>query len=85
MIGMSSGLAYEPGRYAAPDELAELAAHVADAGGIYTSHMRNEGDQLLESIAETIAVGRETGVKVQISHLKANQRSNWERSVPRSG
>lgn len=76
-IGMSTGLAYEPGRYAHPDEIAELAAHVAAVGGIYTTHMRNESEALLDSIDEAIAVGRASGVKVQISHLKANGSANW--------
>lgn len=76
-IGLSSGLAYEPGRYAAPAELAELGAVVAAAGGIYTTHMRDESAGLLDSIDESIAVGEASGVRVQISHLKANGSSMW--------
>lgn len=79
VVGMSSGLAYEPGKYAAPDEIAELAALVAGAGGIYTSHIRNEAEGLMDSIHETIDVGRACGVKVQISHLKAMNTDNWGR------
>ena len=79
VIGMSTGLAYEPGKYAAPEEIAELAGLVAAAGGIYTSHIRNEAEGLLSSIEETIDVGRATGVKVQISHLKATNEGNWGR------
>ncbi len=79
-IGMSSGLAYEPGRYAGPDEIAELAELVAAVGGVYTTHMRDESDGLLASIDEAIAVGEVTGVKVQISHLKANGGQNWGRA-----
>lgn len=78
-IGMSSGLAYEPGRYAAPDELAELGAVVAAARGIYTTHMRDESTGLMASIDESIAVGEASGVRVQISHLKANGSSMWGR------
>jgi N-acyl-D-amino-acid deacylase len=80
VVGMSSGLAYEPGRYAGTDEIVELAAQVAAAGGIYTTHMRDEADGLLESIDEAISVGERAGIKVQISHLKANGRQNWGRA-----
>jgi N-acyl-D-amino-acid deacylase len=80
VVGMSSGLAYEPGRYAGPDEIFELAALVAGAGGIYTTHMRDEADGLLHSIDEALDVGERTGIKVQISHLKANGRQNWGRA-----
>ena len=70
-VGMSTGLVYEPGRYSPAEEIVELARLVAERRGIYTSHMRNEHDCLVESVQETIRVGRETGVKVQVSHLKA--------------
>ncbi len=76
-MGLSSGLAYEPGRYAPADELIDLNRLVADAGGIYTTHMRDEGDHLLASIDESIEVAEATGVPLQISHLKASGRSNW--------
>ena len=76
-LGMSSGLAYEPGRYAAHDELVDLAGVVAAAGGVYTTHMRNEGVDLIGSIEESIAVSEATGVPLQISHLKASGRSAW--------
>lgn len=78
-LGMSTGLAYEPGCYAEADEIAELAGVVAGRGGIYTTHMRDEGDGLLDSIRESIAVAEATGVPLQISHLKAAGRSNWGR------
>ena len=81
-IGMSTGLVYEPGRYSPADEIEELARIVAARNGIYTSHMRNEHDGLVESVRETISIGRETGVKVQVSHLKAIGAQNatlaWE-------
>ena len=76
-VGLSSGLAYEPGRYAEADEVVELNRMVAEAGGIYTTHMRDEGRGLLDSIDETVAVAEATGVRVQISHLKASGRDNW--------
>jgi len=76
-LGLSSGLAYEPGRYAGGDELIELNRQVAAAGGIYATHMRDEGDDLLDSIDESIEVAEATGVPLQISHLKASGRANW--------
>ncbi|MCP4223263.1 MAG: D-aminoacylase [Actinomycetia bacterium] len=76
-IGMSSGLAYEPGRYAAPGELIELAKLLVDSGAIYTTHMRDEADGLLASVDESIMVAEEAGVPLQISHLKAAGRENW--------
>ena len=81
-IGMSTGLVYEPGRYSSSDEIEGLARIVASRNGIYTCHMRNEHDGLLESVKETLNVGRATGVKVQVSHLKAIGAKNaslaWE-------
>ncbi len=76
-LGLSSGLAYEPGRYAAHDEMVTLAAVVAAAGGIYTTHMRNESQDLVASIDESIAVAEATGIPLQISHLKASGRDHW--------
>ena len=70
-IGMSTGLAYEPGRYSAFEELVQLSGIVAEHGGIYTTHMRNEGDSLIDSVQESIAIGEQAHIKVQISHLKA--------------
>src|SRR5206468_1360888 len=75
--GMSTGLIYEPGRYAATEEIVALAAEVAAVGGIYTTHMRNEGDGLLDAVAEAIRVGEEAGLPVEISHHKASGRANW--------
>ena len=80
-IGMSTGLAYEPGRYSRHEEIVALAAVVADAGGIYTTHIRDAADGLLDSIDESIAVSDETGVPLQISHLKAAGRTNWGRAI----
>lgn len=80
-LGMSSGLAYEPGRYAAHDELVDLCEIVAAAGGVYTTHMRNESQDLLESIDESVAVSEATGVPLQISHLKASGKDNWGKAA----
>ncbi len=75
--GMSSGLIYIPSRYADARELGELAKVVGAHGGIYASHIRDEGKGLLDSIDEALEVGRIGGVPVHISHLKATGRSNW--------
>lgn len=80
-LGMSSGLAYEPGRYAAHDELVDLAEVVAAAGGVYTTHMRDEGRDLVGSIEESIAVSEATSVPLQISHLKASGRDAWGKTA----
>lgn len=69
--GMSTGLIYAPGTYARADEIAALASEVASFGGIYASHVRNEGAGLLPAVEEALDVGRRAGVPVQISHLKA--------------
>jgi N-acyl-D-amino-acid deacylase len=76
-VGYSTGLIYEPGRYSRTDELVTLAREMAQFGGVYTSHMRNESDGLLGAVAETIRIGEDGGVPVQISHHKASGRSAW--------
>ena len=76
-FGLSSGLIYAPGRYATADEIAELAAVAARHGGIYASHIRNEGDRLLDAIDEAIEIGERSGAPVLIHHLKASGRANW--------
>ena len=79
-VGLSTGLIYEPGRYAKTDEIVALARELdGPSGGLYASHMRNEADGLLEAVRETIRVGEEAGVPVQISHHKASGRNNWGR------
>lgn len=77
--GLSTGLIYPPGMYAAREEILALAAVVERHGGIYTSHMRSESSRLVEALEETIGVGRETGVRVQVSHLKTSGAANWHR------
>jgi N-acyl-D-amino-acid deacylase len=79
-FGLSSGLIYPPGCYADVEELADLAAVAADTGGIYSSHVRNEGDGLLEAVEEFLAVVRRAGVRGQLSHLKASGPSNWPKA-----
>lgn len=77
--GISTGLVYIPGAYSSFEEVTALAGPVADRGGVYTSHIRNEAGALLESLDEALEVGRQTGVKVQISHLKAIGAENFDR------
>ena len=75
--GMSSGLIYLPGRYAETAELVALSEVVAAHGGIYASHIRDEGAGLIGSIREAIDVGKGAGLPVHISHLKATGKKNW--------
>jgi N-acyl-D-amino-acid deacylase len=76
-VGFSTGLQYVPGTYSKTPEVIELARVAANAGGVYASHMRNEGTALEEAIAETLRVGEATGARVQISHLKVDSPSRW--------
>lgn len=78
-IGLSTGLLYSPGMFAAPSEIQALAEIVARHGGIYTSHMRSEGSRLLESIDETIGVGKSSGCRIEISHLKTAGSASWHK------
>jgi N-acyl-D-aspartate/D-glutamate deacylase len=76
-FGASSGLVYAPSSFAGVEELAALAAVVAEHGRLYATHMRNEGDRLLASLDEAFEVGRRSSCSIQISHLKALHRQNW--------
>ncbi len=76
-VGFSTGLIYEPGRWAKTDELAALAAEFAGTGGLYATHMRDEGLGLLDSVREAIEIGRAARVPVQISHHKASGERAW--------
>lgn len=75
--GLSTGLIYEPGRWCQTDELIELCRPVAAHGGVYATHMRNEAERLLESVEETLAIGRGAGCAVHISHHKASAKAAW--------
>lgn len=79
-FGLSTGLIYVPGIYAATDELIALAKVVGKHGGVYASHMRNENDHVLDAIAETLRIGTEAGVPVQISHVKCTGKGNHGRA-----
>ena len=78
-IGMSSGLEYTPGSYASNDELVALCKVVAKHNGLFAIHMRNEGDFVEESVKETLDIARRSGVRLQISHLKAANPANWHK------
>jgi N-acyl-D-amino-acid deacylase len=76
-IGVSTALIYPPAIYAQTKEIAALAAVAGEYGGRYYTHMRNEGDQLLEAIDEALDIGREGNTPVHIFHLKAAGQQNW--------
>lgn len=78
--GLSTGLTYVPSMFASREELAALSRVIAPYGGIYNSHMRDEGDKVLESIAEVIWIARESGCRGHVSHLKASGAANHGRS-----
>jgi N-acyl-D-amino-acid deacylase len=75
--GMSTGLIYNPGTYSKTDELIALAKPVAKAGGIYASHIRDEGVGLLDAIGEAIRIGKESGLPAHISHIKCSGKRSW--------
>lgn len=75
--GMSTGLIYVPGSYADTDELVAIASRVAEHRGIYASHIRDEGDALVESVAEAIDIGKRARLPVHVSHFKSVKRRNW--------
>ena len=76
-LGLSTGLAYAPGRFAATDELAALTEPVGQHGGVYTSHLRDQGDQLEQSVQEAIDIARRGGARVNVSHHKAVGKQNF--------
>ena len=76
-VGLSTGLIYEPGRYARTEEISELARGMGAGGGLYATHMRDEAGALLDAVREAIRIGEEGGVPVQISHHKASGQANW--------
>jgi N-acyl-D-amino-acid deacylase len=80
-VGFSTGLQYVPGVYAKGSEILDLARIAGNAGGVYATHMRNEGTALEEAIAETIRIGEMSGCRVQISHLKVDSPGRWGSSA----
>jgi N-acyl-D-amino-acid deacylase len=79
-FGLSSGLEYDPGRFAATEELIALAGAAGERGGFYISHMRDEELYVMEAVDEVIRIGREAGLPVQISHIKMGDATAWGRS-----
>ncbi|MGH9200481.1 MAG: N-acyl-D-amino-acid deacylase family protein, partial [Vicinamibacterales bacterium] len=76
-MGVSSALIYAPGFYAKTDELIALSKVASEYGGMYISHMRSEGNRLIEAIDELMTIAREAKIRAEIYHLKAAGESNW--------
>ncbi len=79
-FGMSTGLIYAPGSFTSTAELIQAVMPVGKRGRLYYSHIRGEGDTLLEAVQEAIEIGRKTRAPVQISHFKASGRRNWHKA-----
>jgi N-acyl-D-amino-acid deacylase len=79
-VGLSTGLIYIPGTYSKTDEIVRLAKVAARYKGVYASHMRDEGDSVVQAINEALLVGREAHIPVEISHFKLSGQQNWGRS-----
>ena len=77
--GLTTGLIYQPSKYSTPEEVTALAKVAAAKGGYYATHMRSEGDRILESIDEVIELVKATGIRAEISHLKTSGRKNWHK------
>src|SRR5262249_5959497 len=77
-MGMTTGLIYPPSSYAKAEELIEVAKAAANYGGVYASHIRGEGKELVESVAEAIRIGERAVLPVEIFHLKAAYKPGWD-------
>ncbi|HSE40406.1 MAG TPA: D-aminoacylase [Acidobacteriota bacterium] len=80
-VGLSTGLEYVPGTFTPTEEIIEMNRIVARYGGFYASHIRNEVTYVLEAVDEAINIGRQTGSRAQVSHLKVCGRSNWHKQA----
>jgi N-acyl-D-amino-acid deacylase len=78
-MGLTTALIYIPGVFAKTEELVELAKVASASGGMYISHMRSEGNRLLEAIDETLTIARDAHIRAEIYHLKASGESNWKK------
>ena len=76
-VGVASSLIYPPGSFAETDELIALAQAAAEYDGLYASHMRSEGTQLLEALDELLTIAREAKIRAEVYHLKASGQTNW--------
>jgi N-acyl-D-aspartate/D-glutamate deacylase len=79
-VGLSTGLIYVPGTYAKTDEIVSLARVASKHGGLYATHMRNEGDKVADAIRESILIGEQAGLPVDISHFKISNKRFWGQS-----
>jgi len=84
-VGLSTGLIYLPGMYSPTEEIVRLSKIAAASGGVYATHMRNEGNRVHEAIDEALTIGREANIPVQISHFKVTGKNNWGRSTETLG
>ena len=80
-VGFSTGLIYIPGTYANTEEVVAVARAAARHGGVYASHMRDEGERVLQAIEEAVRVGREAGMPVELAHFKIDNRKLWGASA----
>ncbi len=78
-MGVTTALIYTPAVFSKTDELVELAKIASESGGMYISHMRSEGDRLLEAIDETLTIARQAHIRAEIYHLKEAGQSNWRK------
>ena len=79
-VGLSTGLIYIPGTYSKTEEIVRLAKIASKYYGVYASHMRDEGDSVVQAIEEAMHIGREAKMPVEISHFKLSGQQNWGRS-----
>lgn len=84
-IGMTTALIYPPSSYATTDELVEMAKVAGQYGGIYASHIRGEGKELVQSVEEAIAIGERGGLPVEVFHLKAAYQPGWGKLMSEAG
>lgn len=80
-FGISTGLIYPPGFWSTTEDLVDIVSAVSAKGGLYFSHIRNEGDKLFESIQEALEIGRRSKTRTHISHFKAAGKRNWAKSA----
>jgi N-acyl-D-amino-acid deacylase len=78
-MGLTTALIYTPAVFSTTDELIELSKVASESGGMYVSHLRSEGDRLLEAIDETLTIARQAHIRAEIYHLKAAGQSNWNK------
>jgi N-acyl-D-amino-acid deacylase len=80
-VGLSTGLIYLPGTFANTDEVVNLAKVASTYGGVYATHMRNEGLKVTDAITEALTIGKQANLPVQISHFKVSGPANWGKST----